>query len=325
MFYLLVGVEVEACNRRTAAPQLEQASEIIAALTVLHTLVRKWRARPTYLVTYSAAKNAHAASMLREMREGRDCEIGAYHQTWDTPPCSDEHVRRRPCARELNPARFAAQVASLTDAIAAAVGERPLSYRSERMGFSASHVFDLERAGYRIESTVARFPHEGHAGGAGFAGAPSTPYFLAYDDPSTPGTSNLLEIPVSAALNRRVPAVLERAYGRMPWPGTTRPLLGRLGLIKVQVLRPFSSTLDDMRALARRMKRDGVPMVNLVLNSSETALGANAGVRSPQELERLLSRLEDVLAYIVNELGAVPVTFSEFRALYCGAQGAPPS
>jgi len=122
-------------------------------------------------------------------------------------------------------------------------------------------------------------------------GAPATPYFLAYDDPATPGTSNLLEIPVSAALNRRVPAVIERACGRVPWPGT-RSLLERLGLARVQVLRPFSATLADMCALARRMKRDGVPVVNLVLNSSEAALGDNAGARPPQELERLLSRLE---------------------------------
>jgi len=69
MLYLLVGVEVEACNRRAATPQLEQASGIIAALTVLHTLLRKWRARPTYLVTYSAATSPHAASMLRDMRK----------------------------------------------------------------------------------------------------------------------------------------------------------------------------------------------------------------------------------------------------------------
>ena len=324
MLYLLVGVEVEACNRRAATPQLEQASGIIAALTVLHTLLRKWRARPTYLVTYSAATNPHAASMLRDMREGRDCEIGAYHQTWETPPYSDEDVRRRPYAHELGLDQFAAQIASLTDAIATAVGERPLSYRSGRFGFSASHVFDLERAGYRVESSVAPFLHEGRAGGPSFAGAPATPYFLAYDDPAMPGTSNLLEIPVSAALNRRVPAVIERACGRVPWPGT-RSLLERPGLARVQVLRPFSATLADMCALARRMKRDGVPVVNLVLNSSETALGANAGVRSPQEIERFLSRLDDVLAYTVNDLGAVPVTFSEFRALYCGAQGAPSS
>lgn len=324
MLYLLVGVEVEACNRRAATPQLEQASGIIAALTVIHTLLRKWRARPTYLVTYSAATNPHAASMLRDMREGRDCEIGAYHQTWETPPCSDEDVGRRPYARELGLDQFAAQITSLTDAIATAVGERPLSYRSGRFGFSASHVFDLERAGYRIDSSVVPYLHEGRAGGPGFVGAPATPYFLAYDDPAMPGTSNLLEIPVSAALNRRVPAVVERAYGRVPWPGT-RSLLERLGLARVQVLRPFSATLADMCALARRMKRDGVPVVNLVLNSSETALGANAGVRSPQEIERLLSRLDDVLAYTVNDLGAVPVTFSEFRALYCGAQGAPSS
>jgi len=323
MLYLLVGIEVEVPTARTAAPQLEQGSGIGAALTMLHTLVRKSKARPTYLVTYSIAKNAHAASMLREMRHSRDCEIGTYHQAWETPPCSANDISLRPYTLQLPPEQFAAQVASLTDAIAAAVGERPLSYRSGRCGFSASHVFDLERAGYRIESSVAPLLCERHAGGPDFVGAPPTPYFLGYDDPTSPGTSNLLEIPVSAALNRRVPAAIERVYGWAPWPGTTRGLLERLGVARVQQLRPFSSTLDDMCALARRMKRDGVPVVNLVLNSSEVTLGASAAVGPPREIERFLGRLEDVLAYVANDLGAIPVTFSEFRALYCGTQSEP--
>jgi hypothetical protein len=325
MLYLLVGIEVEACARRPAAARLDQPSEHSSALTKLHALVQKHRARPTYLVTYSAATDPRTASLLREFREGRDCEIGAHHQAWETPPCSDEGIGLHPYALQLPADQFAAQVASLTDAIATAVGERPLSYRSARFGFAASHVFDLERAGYRVESSVAPLLCERHKGGPDFVGAPPAPYFLAYDDPMAPGTSNLLEIPVSAALNRTVPAAIERLYGRAPSAGTTRGLLERLGVARVQWLRPFASTLDDMCALARRMQRSGVPLLNLVVNSSEGAQGAGPAAGTPQDLERFFSRLEDVLGFIAHDLGAIPVTFSEFRSLYCGAQSEPPS
>jgi len=323
MLYLLVGIEVETCARRPAAAQLDQPSEHLPALTKLHALAQKHRVRPTYLVTHAVASDERAASMLREMREGRDCEIGAHHQAWATPPCSADDSRRRPYALQVPLDQFSAQVASLTNAIGAAVGERPLSYRSARFGFAASHVFELERAGYRVESSVVPLLYERHAGGPDFVGAPPTPYFLAYDDPTVPGTSNLLEIPVSSALNRRVPQVVERLYGRAPRPGTTRRLLERLGVARVQWLRPSSSSLDDMCELARRMKRDGVPLVNLVVNTREAAPGTGPVAGTPQDLERFFSRLDDVLAYIANDLGAVPVTFSEFRALYCGAQSAP--
>jgi hypothetical protein len=323
MLYLLVGIDTEGDNQGSAEARLNQTFENIYALPKLHGLFQKHRARPTYLITYPVAEDARSASVLREMREGRDCEIGAHHQAWETPPCSAEDITRRPYALQLPPDQFAAQVASLTDAITRAVGERPLSYRSGRFGFSASHVFDLERAGYRIESSVAPLFYEGHRGGPDFVGAPQTPYFLAYDDPTVPGTSNLLELPVSVALNRRVPAFVERLYGRAPSPHMTKRVLKTLGIARLQWLRPSYSSVGDMCALARRMKDDGVPLLNLIVHSSEAIVGGSPHNQNERELDDWLAGLEQVLAYVVKELGAIPVTFAEFRALYCGTQGAP--
>jgi len=324
MLYLLVGVDTEGDNQRSAEARLNQTFENIYALPALHALFQKHRARPTYLITCPVAEDARSASVLRELREGRDCEIGAHHHAWETPPCSAEDIKRHPYALQLPPGQFAAQVASLTDAITRGVGERPLSYRSGRFGFSASHVFDLERAGYRIESSVAPLFYEGHKGGPDFVGAPPTPYFLAYDNPTIPGTSNVLEVPVSAALNRRVPAFLERLYGRAPSPYMTKRVLRTLGIARLQWLRPSDSSLDDMCALARRLKNDRVPLLNLIFHSSEAIVGGSPYNRTEWELEQFIERLEQVLAYAVNDLGAIPVTFSEFRALYCGTQSAPP-
>jgi peptidoglycan/xylan/chitin deacetylase (PgdA/CDA1 family) len=323
MLYLLVGIDTEGDNQWSAEARLNQTFENIYALPRLHARFQKHRARPTYLITWPVARDPRSAAVLRELLKDRDCEIGAHHHAWETPPCTAEDVSRHPYALQLPPDQFAAQVASLTDAIAEAVGERPLSYRSGRFGFSASHVCDLERAGYRIESSVAPLFYEGHKGGPDFVGAPPTPYFLAYDNPTVPGTSNLLELPVSAALSRRVPAFLERLYGRAPSPYMTKRILKKLGIARLLWLRPSYSSLDDMRALARRVKDDGVPLLNLIFHSSEAIVGGSPYNRTLQELEQFFARLESVLTYVVNDLGAIPVTFSEFRALYCGTQRDP--
>ncbi|MEI6667377.1 MAG: hypothetical protein WCP29_04410 [Acidobacteriota bacterium] len=323
MLYLLVGIDTEGDNQWSAEARLHQRFENIYQLPRLHTLFQRHGVRPTYLVTHPVAKDARSASLLRELREGRDTEIGAHHHAWETPPCTEADVRRHPYALQLPPDQFAQQAAALYEAVTDAVGERPLSYRSGRFGFSASHVFDLERIGYRVESSVAPLFYEAHKGGPDFVDAPATPYFLAYDNPTTPGTSNLLEIPVSAGLSRRMPPVLERLYGRAPSPYMTKRVLRKLGIARLLWLRPSYSSDDEMCALARRLKRDGVPVLNVIFHSSEIIVGGSPYNRTEAELDAFFDRLGTFLAYAVRELGAIPVTFGEFRGLFCGSQRAP--
>jgi peptidoglycan/xylan/chitin deacetylase (PgdA/CDA1 family) len=323
MLSLLVGIDTEGDNQWSAEARLNQRFENVHALPRLHAIFQKHRVRPTYLITWPVAKDLRSAAVLRELRSGRDCEIGAHHHAWETPPCTEDDVRRHPYALQLPASQFAAQVASLTNAIGDAAGERPLSYRSGRFGFSSAHVSDLERAGYTVESSVAPLFYERHKGGPDFVGAPRSPYFLAYDDPTVPGASNLLELPVSAGLSRRVPAFIERMYARAPRPYTTKRVLKKLGVARVQWLRPSYSSVDDMCALARRIKADGVPLLNLIFHSSEALVGGSPYNRTAQELDQFFARLEEVLACAVNDLGAIPMTFSEFRALYLGTQRDP--
>jgi peptidoglycan/xylan/chitin deacetylase (PgdA/CDA1 family) len=325
MLYLTVGIDTEGDNQWSAEARRHQTFENIYALPRLHALFQKHRVRPTYLVTYPVAKDARAASVLRELKQGGDCEIGAHHHAWETPPCTDDDIRRHPYALSLPPDQFGAQLRSLTHAIAGAVGERPLSYRSGRFGFAAAHVHDLERLGYRVESSIAPLFYEGHKGGPDFVDAPPSPYFLAYDNPTVPGTSNLLELPVSAALNRRVPSWAARAYARGPWPYHTKRVLRKLGIARVWWLRPSYSSLENMCALASRLKSDHMPLANLIFHSSEAIVGGSPYNRTTSELDAFVNRLERFLFFVITELGAVPVTFSEFRALYCGAQAQPPA
>ena len=318
MLHLLVGIDTEGDNQWDAAARLHQRFENIYALPRLHALFATHGIRPTYVITHPVATDARSAEVLRKLQDGGDCEIGAHHHAWETPPCTEEDVRRHPYASTLPRAQFAAQLESLTGAIAAAVGRRPISYRSGRFGFSADHVTALERCGYLVESSVAPLFYETHKGGPEFVEAPLRPYFLAYDSATRPGSSGVLEVPVSAALNRRLPRALQFAYARAPKPYTTKRVLRAAGLLRLRWLRPSYSSLEDMITLARDLARWNEPVLNLLFHSSEAIVGGSPYNRTQGELDAFLERLDRFLRYATRELRATPATFAEFRDAYIG-------
>jgi hypothetical protein len=315
--YLLAGIDTEGDNQWDAAARADQRFENIYALPDLHARFARHGVRPTYVITHPVARDPRSAEVLRRLMGGGDCEVGAHHHAWETPPFTAGDAARHGYASSLPRQQFDAQVASLTEAITANVGVRPVSYRSGRFGFSASHVASLERYGYLVDSSVTPLFSEAHKGGPEFVEAPLRPYFLAYDSATRAGTSNVLEVPVSAALNRRLPKTLQYAYARAPKPYMTRRVLRALKLLRMRWLRPSYSSLDDMIALARDLARAGEPVLNLIFHSSEAIVGGSPYNRTQAELDAFFDRLDRFLTFATKELGAKPVTFAELRTSYC--------
>ena len=316
MPYLLVGIDTEGDNQWSAASRLAPTYENIYALPRLHERLVRSGSRPSYLVTYPVAVDPNSADTIAALAEGGDCEIGAHHHVWETPPCNSEDARGLPYALELPRERFAEQIASLTGAIRRAVARSPVSYRSGRFGFDATHTPVLEQAGYLVDSSVQPLFYEAHKGGPDFVDAPLTPYRLSYESAVKPGTSALLEVPISAALDRRVPRWLARAYGRAPLPYHTKRILRLARIVKTVWLRPSYSSLDDMKRFARRIVDSGEPVLNVIFHSSEAIVGGSPYNRSAGELESFFERLERFLEYALGELQAQPVTFHEFHRLW---------
>jgi hypothetical protein len=314
--YLLVGIDTEGDNQWDAAARANQRFENIYALPRLHALFARHGVQPTYVITHPVATDPRSGEVLRRLLSGGDCEIGAHHHAWETPPCTPDDITGHAYASMLPPPQFAAQLEQLTSAVQSAVGVRPVSYRSGRFGFAPGHVTALEAEGYLVESSITPLFFEAHKGGPDFVEAPLTPYFLAYDSATQPGTSNLLEVPVSAALNRRLPKPLQYAYARAPRPYTTKRLLRALGLLRLRYLRPSYSSLEDMVALARDLARASEPVLNVLFHSSEAIVGGSPYNRTQAELDAFCDRLERFLAYATRDLGATPVTFAEFRSRY---------
>jgi hypothetical protein len=150
--------------------------------------------------------------------------------------------------------------------------------------------------------------------------APLTPYFLSFDSATSPGSSNVLEIPVSAALNRRLPQTLQHAYARAPRPYTTKRVLRAVGLLRMRWLRPSYSSLRDMIALARDLHDAGEPVLNVLFHSSEAIVGGSPYNRTQAELDAFFDRLERFFAVARDELQAKPATFLAFREAYCNGR-----
>ncbi len=316
--HLLVGIDTEGDNQWDAAARERPAFENIYALGKLHERFERFGVRPTDLVTHPVVTDSRSADVLNVLLGRGNCEVGAHHHAWETPPCTPDQIHRHSYALALPAAQFEDQLRSLTAAIERAVGTRPVSYRSGRFGFSAAHVSPLEQAGYLVESSVAPLFYEAHKQGPDFVGAPAAPYFLAYDDARRAGASELLEVPVSAGLSRRVPGWLERVYGRAPRPYTTKRVLRKLGIARMMWLRPSYSSLADMKALARRMVVSGAPQLNLLFHSSEAIVGGSPYNRTDAELSAFFEKLDSFLRFAVEDLRATPATFSEFRSRLCG-------
>ncbi len=310
---LLVGIDTEGDNQWDLRAREAQAFENIYALPQLHARFERHGVRPTYVVTYPVATDRRSIEILRFLMLRGNCEIGAHHHAWETPPFALEDAARHPYASSLSLDQFEAQLSALTGAIAHATGARPITYRSGRFGFSPDHVAALEREAYLVESSVAPLFNEAHKGGPDFVEAPLKPYFLAYDSAVRPGTSGVLEVPCSAALHRDVPRRLAWMYARAPFPYQTRRVLRKLGIARLQWIRPSYSSLEDMKALARRLAGRGEPVLNMLFHSSEAIVGGSPYNRTPAELDAFFDRLERFLEFAVGELGARPMTCREFR------------
>jgi peptidoglycan/xylan/chitin deacetylase (PgdA/CDA1 family) len=310
---LLVAIDTEGDNQWSAEARRHQTFANIHALGRLHEFFERHDVRPTYVVTYPVVKDRRSAEVLRDIVARGTAEIGAHHHAWETPPCEPADIDRHPYALSLPLSQFDAQLASLTTAITEAVGTRPVSYRSGRFGFSAAHVSSLEAQGYQIDSSVAPLFYEAHKQGPDFVGAPLTPYYLSYDDATRPGTSSVLELPISCGLNRRVPGFIERAYARAPWPYTTKRILRLARIARVRWLRPSYSSSADMMALASQLARRGVPALNLLFHSSEAIIGGSPYNRTQAELDAFFDRLSRFFRFVTKNFAVEPMTFTEFR------------
>ena len=269
--------------------------------------------RPTYFTTWQVATVPWAAEIIADLADA-DAEIGAHLHPWNTPPLEEAFEPRLTMTGNLPPALQRAKLERLTDAVAAAAGVVPRSFRAGRFGIGRETPAALAACGYEVDSSVTPWlDWSRYDEGPSHVGAPVHAYRLAAGadvrEPAAEG--EMLEVPLSSGYTRLPFGFWHRVYELFERPAL-QPLrltgiASHLGLMRKVVMSPENDTARDMLALSRALVAAGTGFVQLYLHTPTLRAGLSPYAPTARDVERMYDTIEE---YVTTLAAETPVRFA---------------
>ena len=139
-----------------------------------------------------------------------------------------------------------------------------------------------------------------------------TPYFVSGENPCRPGPTQLLELPITSALNRRWPQWLQTAYADYTPAYQFRRVLRLLRVARPIWLRPSYSKTEDMAWLAEKLVAAKAPLANIIFHSSELLPGGSPYNQTVADVDGFYASLRTLFELLAKR-GVQGRTFREFR------------
>lgn len=274
--------------------------------------------KPTYLTNYEMAKSEVFQEFGGDVLQRDAGEIGMHLHAWNMPlgyHLTDDDLTNHSYLTEYGEGPIRDMVAYMTGLLAETFGERPVSHRAGRWAMNEVYASALIENGYYVDCSVT--PHvswQGHlgdpagSGGADYRNFPDRAYFVDAGDISQPGTSQLLEVPMTIMpCPHRTINVLR---SRLSPSSLLRRALTRF-FPPVKWLRPNGENLDDMLAVVSWAYRKGYDYVEFMLHSSELMAGGSRRFATESDIENLYDQMEKLFDFISQRF--VGATLMEYR------------
>ena len=306
-----IDVEEEGLFRNRYDPR-DVSVKNVGELVRLDAIMREWGIAPTLLVTDPVARyGPHRDLLLRLARDWR-AEIGAHLHPWNTPPL-EARPEPEPVSSERMPREvLAAKLESLLDAIAA-MGIQPTAFRMGRYNMGPRMFALLEGHGLRVDSSIA--PMRRYAGGPDHLAAPVDPYFPDPTHPTRPGSSRVLEVPVTILpITPRLGIVLDRLRRRAPW--SDRWVSQAAKHLCSLPAQPMWTGLRRLKTAVRLHRHRGGQVLTFGFHSSELMPGGCPQHPTAADVDRFLEKLRQFFGWLVREVGVESVTLSELGRLF---------
>lgn len=282
--------------------------------------------RPTYLVTHEMATSPAFREFAGDLLRRRTGEIGMHLHAWNTPPIvplTSDDWRFQPYLTEYPHQIIEQKVAVMTGLLEETFGVKMLSHRAGRWGFSSAYARVLVSHGYRVDCSVTPYVSWTHHRGAGNGGSdftrfPTDAYFVDLDDIGRPGSSPLLEVPMTIVPSRQP----WRLVGRRAldgWPLAQRAW-ERLAP-SVHWLRPNGRNRKAVLRVLRLAEAERRSYVEFMLHSSELMPGGSPRFPGVADIERLYRDLEALFDAARGRFGGT--TLFEFCARVAETPGGP--
>tara|TARA_R110002049_G_scaffold285698_2_gene466856 strand:+ start:79685 stop:80686 length:1002 start_codon:yes stop_codon:yes gene_type:complete len=318
-FVVTIDTEEEGLWSGNYAAQGEVTN--IRGVPRFQDLCDRFQIRPTYLVDTPVLQSDEATDILRPIQDTGRAEIGAHLHPWNTPPLSEERTPRNSYLCNLPVQLQRAKLQTLTEQIESRYGRRPTSFRAGRYGLDAEGAKILADLGYLVDSSVLPYANYQPESGPDFRHAPLTPYHVGTVDLLQPMLPHeemphaLLEVPVTAGFTHRwfeVASRLHRAAHVQPLRGMRAVgVLDRLGIATKVKLSPEQASAGQMKKLIHACLDRTHPVLVLMFHSSSLVPGFSPYVKSEDELNQFLDRLEEVFRFCTQHHFMRASTLSE--------------
>jgi hypothetical protein len=277
-----------------AVRQLSRVQEIFDA----------YGAIPTYLVTYPVVKEEDARGFFVDNLGSGRCEIGTHCHPWNTPPFVEELNERHSMLCNLPYSVVRDKIATLRDEISKSLGVVPVCFRSGRWGFGPDVARALIELGFRVDTSVTPYVDWATSGGPDYRGAPTHAYHFRPDEILTAAPNgSLLEVPVTIGFLQGNEAFGRRAIaaGRIARKLHIRGILDVARIVNLRWLSPELSTAREMIALAKRELLRKCTYLNMSFHSTTLLPGKTPFVRTAQDLEEFLRRIDALVKFVASE------------------------
>lgn len=294
-------------------------------LPMFQRLCEQYGLRPTYLASYEMARDAAFLEFALDVVRRGTGEIGMHLHAWNTPPLvslTSDDFWYQPYLIEYPSDLVHAKVRVMTELLGQGVGARPISHRAGRWALDGVYARALLEHGYLVDCSVTPYVSWRHhtgdprgRGGSDYRGFPQEPYFADLDDIARPGSSLLLEVPMTVVPSRSGLVGLRRLLEHVP---QGRRALNRL-LPAAHWLRPNGRNGRILLRIALNALRERRAYLQMMIHSSELMPGGSPRFQTQRDVQTLYRDLERLFALAART--CLPATLQEFREAWSGVTG----
>jgi hypothetical protein len=267
--------------------------------------------QPTYCIDQCIAEDQAAVEFLSRLVKQNRCQIGTHLHPWVTLPYDEDVNDVNSYHGNLPVTLERAKIKSATDTIERAFGERPRIFKAGRSGIGPNTIELLRDSGYVIDCSFV--PHTSFRadGGPSFIGLQDQPFWM--DEART-----FLEVPLTKGFSGMMAGMFPPSLAGMfdaEWATRLRVMgiLSRLNLIERATLSPEGITAAEQIRLIRSMLARGKKVFSLTYHSPSLVPGHTPYVRSEEDLQEFLYRIERVLTVFRDDIGGTFTTLDEVR------------
>ncbi len=315
IFIVTVDTELDdTCGRGPAWGRTERIElKNLAEIPRFQDLCERYGVIPTYLITYECTARDEAVSVLKPLSDAGNCEIGHHLHCWTTPPFQKEGASGVDSAwlhayqSELPDSLFFEKSEVLYRAIEKVYGKRPTSHRAGRWGIDQRSIDWLIDNNFLVDSSVVPLTNYRKRsfgrtkGGSSFYSAPQGPYLWYGGSINKKDNACLVEIPLTVDVPLGFLSRMCVRYIQQELPGSrlVDNIFRKIGGGKKFRIDPRYPD-GALSGIVDRVVNRGMPVLNLMLHSSELALGCSPFSRTKDDYELVWKRLEEVFKYIKN-------------------------